>query len=96
MHSIGVSLFARKDQIHFFDEIGYEHAPATHCPRKREIWEKGKCSCSQTASYGAFRSISELSSSSYTFFSDYNANSCMSRWDQLVGYDLFADKNGLS
>ena len=27
MHSIGAALFARKDQIHFFNEIGYLHNP---------------------------------------------------------------------
>lgn len=27
MHSIGAALFARKDQIHFFDDIGYRHEP---------------------------------------------------------------------
>lgn len=29
MHSIGAALFARKDQIHFFNEIGYLHNPFT-------------------------------------------------------------------
>ena len=27
VHSIGAALFARKDQIHFFDDIGYRHEP---------------------------------------------------------------------
>lgn len=27
MHSIGAALFARKDQIHFFNEVGYLHNP---------------------------------------------------------------------
>jgi alpha 1,2-mannosyltransferase len=27
VHSIGVALFARKDQIHFFNDIGYMHVP---------------------------------------------------------------------
>ncbi|KAF8886687.1 nucleotide-diphospho-sugar transferase [Gymnopilus junonius] len=44
VHSIAASLFASRDQIQFFDEIGYEHAPYTHCP-KSDNWQKGKCSC---------------------------------------------------
>lgn len=27
VHSIGASLFAKKEQIHFFDDIGYRHEP---------------------------------------------------------------------
>ncbi len=27
VHSIGAALFARKDQIHFFEDIGYRHEP---------------------------------------------------------------------
>lgn len=51
VHSIAVSLFTRKDQIHFFDDIGYEHNPYTHCPRGPGKWEKGKCSCNPDHSF---------------------------------------------
>jgi hypothetical protein len=27
VHSIGAALFAKKDQIHFFEDIGYRHEP---------------------------------------------------------------------
>ncbi|CAK5277686.1 unnamed protein product [Mycena citricolor] len=33
VHSIGAALFARKDQIHFFEDIGYRHEPFQHCPQ---------------------------------------------------------------
>jgi len=33
VHSIGAGLFARKEQIHFFDDIGYRHEPFQHCPQ---------------------------------------------------------------
>ncbi|KAG8823103.1 alpha 1,2-mannosyltransferase 2.4.1 [Serendipita sp. 400] len=46
VHSIGVSLFARKDQIHFFKPIGYRHEPFQHCPQG-DIHRKGKCWCDQ-------------------------------------------------
>ena len=44
VHSIGAALFARKDQIHFFREIGYRHNPFQHCPQ-REAHKVGKCVC---------------------------------------------------
>lgn len=52
VHSIGVALFARKEQIHFFDEIGYEHAPYQHCPREKKSWENGRCGCNPGRSFG--------------------------------------------
>ncbi|KAI9571530.1 glycosyltransferase family 15 protein [Boletus coccyginus] len=44
VHSIAVSLFAGKDQIHFFKDIGYRHSPFQHCPQGSD-WRKGRCSC---------------------------------------------------
>ncbi|KAH8105096.1 glycosyltransferase family 15 protein [Cristinia sonorae] len=51
VHSLGVALFADKNQIHFFDDIGYEHNPYTHCPRGAGKWEKGKCACNPDRSF---------------------------------------------
>ncbi|KAF6747527.1 alpha-1,2-mannosyltransferase [Ephemerocybe angulata] len=45
VHSIAAALFLPKDQIHFFDEIGYEHPPFTHCPKSGNNWKKGRCTC---------------------------------------------------
>ncbi|KJA14559.1 glycosyltransferase family 15 protein [Hypholoma sublateritium FD-334 SS-4] len=44
VHSIGAALFARKEQIHFFDDIGYRHEPYQHCPQGA-AHAKGKCWC---------------------------------------------------
>jgi len=44
VHSIGAALFAKKEQLHFFEDIGYRHNPYTHCP-KGDSHAKGKCSC---------------------------------------------------
>ncbi|KAF8559599.1 glycosyltransferase family 15 protein [Imleria badia] len=44
VHSIAVALFAGKDQIHFFKDIGYRHSPFQHCPQGSD-WRKGRCSC---------------------------------------------------
>ncbi|KAJ7247351.1 hypothetical protein C8J57DRAFT_1241065 [Mycena rebaudengoi] len=43
VHSIGAALFARKDQIHFFEDIGYRHEPFQHCPQLQHA--KNRCSC---------------------------------------------------
>ncbi|KIM60235.1 glycosyltransferase family 15 protein [Scleroderma citrinum Foug A] len=51
VHSIAASLFLPRDAIHFFQEIGYEHAPYTHCPLDTERWSKGQCSCDQQHSF---------------------------------------------
>ena len=51
VHSIAASLFLQKDQIHFFEEIGYEHNPYTHCPRDESVWKKGRCSCDPGRSF---------------------------------------------
>ncbi|KAI0710663.1 glycosyltransferase family 15 protein [Earliella scabrosa] len=51
VHSIAVSLFQSKDQIHFFDEIGYEHNPYIHCPKGEGAWARGKCGCDMRRSF---------------------------------------------
>ncbi|RXW14596.1 hypothetical protein EST38_g11261 [Candolleomyces aberdarensis] len=45
VHSIAAALFLPKDKLHFFDEIGYEHPPYTHCPKNGNNWKKGRCTC---------------------------------------------------
>ncbi|KAA1473257.1 glycosyltransferase family 15 protein [Dentipellis sp. KUC8613] len=51
VHSIAAALFARKDQIHFFREIGYEHNPYTHCPAEEDAWVRGRCACNRERSF---------------------------------------------
>ncbi|KIJ62421.1 glycosyltransferase family 15 protein [Hydnomerulius pinastri MD-312] len=51
VHSIAAALFLPRSSIHFFDEIGYEHPPYTHCPINGERWTKGRCSCSPAESF---------------------------------------------
>lgn len=46
VHSIGAALFAKKEQIHFFKEIGYRHNPFQHCPQGA-LHTKGKCWCDE-------------------------------------------------
>ena len=71
VHSIAAALFVPRDKIHFFSEMGYEHNPYTHCPKSNEAWARGKCTCDQRKSFGAF-SILVLSAQekSYDVVSD--------------------------
>lgn len=51
VHSIAAALFTRKDQLHFFREIGYEHSPYTHCPKEKDLWQRGRCTCDPGKSF---------------------------------------------
>ncbi|KAG2105513.1 glycosyltransferase family 15 protein, partial [Suillus discolor] len=44
VHSIGAGLFAKKEQIHFFNDIGYRHDHFEHC-LQGDVHTKGKCWC---------------------------------------------------
>jgi hypothetical protein len=35
VHTLGLALFLPKDDVHFFDEIGYRHDPFTPLPLRR-------------------------------------------------------------
>lgn len=50
VHSIGASLFAKKEQIHFFNDIGYRHEPFQHCPQG-DAHKRGKCWCDESANF---------------------------------------------
>ncbi|KAI8889993.1 glycosyltransferase family 15 protein [Backusella circina FSU 941] len=43
VHSIAASLMLKKDEFHFFNDIGYRHTAYTHCPTQPEF--RDKCSC---------------------------------------------------
>lgn len=45
VHSIGAAVLLRKEQIHFFNEIGYFHVPFTHCPSLEQTRLDLKCHC---------------------------------------------------
>lgn len=34
-----------KDEVHFFNEIGYFHSPFTHCPTGNQAKDKLRCYC---------------------------------------------------
>ncbi|RLV90776.1 Glycolipid 2-alpha-mannosyltransferase 2 [Spathaspora sp. JA1] len=57
IHSIAASLFLAKDQIHFFEDIGYKHSAYTQCPLDEQFRVDHKCSCNPNNDF-TFRSYS--------------------------------------
>ena len=51
VHSIAAALFAKKEQIHFFRDIGYRHDPFQRCPQG-EFHQNGKCWCDPSDNFG--------------------------------------------
>ena len=45
VHSIAAGLLLNKDEIHFFEDIGYWHVPFTHCPTSEQKRLDLKCHC---------------------------------------------------
>jgi len=45
VHSIAAALFLNRDEVHFFDDIGYFHNPFHHCPVHADKSPKLECSC---------------------------------------------------
>lgn len=45
IHSIAAALLLKKEQIQFFNEIGYYHVPFTHCPTGEQLKLDLKCNC---------------------------------------------------
>ncbi|OBA24299.1 glycosyl transferase [Metschnikowia bicuspidata var. bicuspidata NRRL YB-4993] len=57
VHSIAVSLFMPKNKIHFFEDVGYTHAPYTQCPLNDKFRADHKCDCKPESDF-TFRGYS--------------------------------------
>ncbi|KAJ7618034.1 glycosyltransferase family 15 protein [Roridomyces roridus] len=51
VHSIAAALMLPRSSIHLFEEIGYQHDDWSHCPRSQELWERGRCLCTEKDSF---------------------------------------------
>ncbi|KAF8894629.1 glycosyltransferase family 15 protein [Infundibulicybe gibba] len=96
VHSIGAALFARKDQIHFFNDIGwftspfypfssktilgYRHEPFQHCPQG-DSHKRGKCWCDSTQNFGRPQIISIIACDNG--YKDYDWYSCLTKYDRM-------------
>ncbi|ANB15847.1 alpha-1,2-mannosyltransferase KTR1 [Sugiyamaella lignohabitans] len=45
VHSLAASLFLDKDEVHYFQDIGYWHNPFSNCPTEKEERLRLKCTC---------------------------------------------------
>ncbi len=69
VHSIAAALLLNKDQIHFFDDIGYKHVPWARCPADDESRDSARCIC-------PFKKEESF---------DFNAYSCTKKWWKMHG-----------
>ncbi|KAI7827224.1 nucleotide-diphospho-sugar transferase [Kickxella alabastrina] len=52
VHSIAAGMLLNRDQVHFFDDIGYRHEDFMHCPDTKEnLGMKLKCQCPQRKNF---------------------------------------------
>jgi hypothetical protein len=51
VHSIAVALLLDRDRLHFFEDIGYEHAPFNHCP-PQPGYSRNHCQCGPEHTFG--------------------------------------------
>lgn len=52
VHSIAAAFFLRRDEIHFFGDIGYRHSPYIRCPQDEASHLSGRCSCERGNNFG--------------------------------------------
>ncbi|RLV95515.1 putative mannosyltransferase MNT3 [Spathaspora sp. JA1] len=45
IHSIAIALYLRKNEVHWFNDLGYYHAPYSQCPQDHKIFIENKCVC---------------------------------------------------
>ncbi|KAI7867918.1 nucleotide-diphospho-sugar transferase [Spinellus fusiger] len=51
VHSIFAALFLKKDEIHFFNDIGYKHSGYEHCPEQDNLLKRCSCNPAKTLDY---------------------------------------------
>ncbi|ODV58823.1 glycosyltransferase family 15 protein [Ascoidea rubescens DSM 1968] len=51
IHSIAASLFLSKNELHWFDDVAYYHAPYLSCPLSEETRLRNKCTCNPISDF---------------------------------------------
>lgn len=51
IHSLAVAMFLSKENIHYFDDIGYYHEPFGHCPLNPVLKKNCNCNNYQTVNF---------------------------------------------
>lgn len=83
VHSIAAAILLDKEQIHWFEDIGYWHVPFMNCPVNKETRNKLQCTCPKD------ESLNDDQRHNFAF----HGYSCTGRWLKFnnipfpVGYD---------
>lgn len=57
VHSLAAALFLNRDQIHYFEDVGYNHGVYTQCPLNAQFRYDHKCHCNPDSDF-TFRGYS--------------------------------------
>ncbi|EGW34205.1 mannosyltransferase [Spathaspora passalidarum NRRL Y-27907] len=52
IHSIAVALYLYKNEIHWFNDLGYYYAPYSQCPQDSKTFIENKCTCDPDDDFG--------------------------------------------
>lgn len=78
VHSIAAALFLDRDEIHWFDTIGYFHPPYQNCPEDELARKELNCSCPQGPDFPAGFDVNFA----------FQGYSCTGRWARMIGYPI--------
>ncbi|KAJ3830262.1 glycosyltransferase family 15 protein [Lentinula raphanica] len=85
IHSIAAALFLDKNQLHFFNDIGYQHANIMHCPQQPD-YLTGSCTCNRVLSIGDTKPRKENWELHAEYPGiDYRRYSCLPRYNRALG-----------
>jgi mannosyltransferase len=79
VHTLAATLMLDKDEIHYFEDIGYFHAPFANCPSSIGIRRLKRCVCDPT----------------HESVIDILPHSCVPRWWRAGGKTFLKDKGML-
>ena len=75
VHSIAAALLLDKEEIHYFQDIGYWHVPFQNCPVNKEERLELKCTCPQD----------EALADDQRYIFTFKGYSCTDRWYKMLG-----------
>lgn len=78
VHSIAAALLLDKEEIHYFEDIGYWHVPFQNCPVNEDTRMRLKCTCPKD------EALSDDQRNIFTF----KGYSCTRRWYDVLGKSL--------
>lgn len=91
IHSIFAALYLKKDEIHFFNDIGYKHSIYEHCPEQENLLRR--CSCDPKHTLGKYIYIKVYILEHYNDLIDFtDPMSCMYEYVAAQHYSSLENK----